>query len=307
MRLHSTKWTRREFVTAATAFYGCRLFGEPDGHGAPLVRFGLVTDLHYADIEPWPGHGERSRYFRESLRKLDDAIVAFNGRKTDFVIELGDFKDKTKGHDETLHALARIEQSFSRFQGPRYHVAGNHDFDCISPEEFFSRTPNNGTVTEKGWYSFVTGGVTFVVLNACFTSDGKPYCRNNPWTDANIPAEEMEWLRRELSAAKGHVVVFCHQRLDPSAERHHLIKNAAAVRETLEKSGKVRAVVMGHQHGGGQSVVNGIPYYCLRAMVCDTGKDEGCYAEATIYPDGAFTVTGWRRAKPMSFPVSGKA
>ncbi|MBR4171468.1 MAG: metallophosphoesterase [Kiritimatiellae bacterium] len=304
MRQDGLKWTRREFVMTAMSFYGFTIFGEPTSDVPPLVRFGLVTDLHYADIDPRPGRGERSRYFRESLRKLDDAVAVFNGRKPNFVIELGDFKDNTRGHDETIKALVRIEQAFSRFEGPRYHVAGNHDFDCISPEEFFSLTPNNGKTTEKGWYSFVAGGVTFVVLNACFTSDGKPYCRNNPWTDANVPSEEMEWLKKELAATKGHVVVFCHQRLDPAAERHHLVKNAAAVRKTLEDNGKVRAVIMGHQHGGGQSVVNGIPYYCLRAMVCDTGKDEGCYAEAALYPSGAFAVTGWRRAKPMKFSAS---
>ena len=96
-----------------------------------------------------------------------------------------------------------------------------------------------------------------VPLYGCYTSGMKHYSRDTKWTwtDANIPPEQLAWLGRELAAAKDHAVVFCHQRLDPSAERHHLMKNAAAVRAVLEKSGKVRAVLTGHEHTGGQCVV----------------------------------------------------
>ena len=37
----------------------------------------------------------------------------------------------------------------------------------------------------------------------------------------------MEWLGRELAAAQGHVVVFCHQRLDPASDPDCRVKNAA--------------------------------------------------------------------------------
>ena len=291
-------YSRREFtlMTVAGAFAARRIFGEPDKSSEPLVRFGFVTDLHFADINPFKGRGPSSRYFRESAHKLDEAVALFNERKVDFAIELGDLKDKTRGHDDTLAQLEKIETSFARFNGPRYHVAGNHDFDCITPEEFFSRTPNDGIVTKTGWYSFERGGVKFIVLNACFTSKMEQYDRSNPWTDSNIPPEEIDWFKKELSAAKRHVVVFCHQRLDDSAERHHLVKNAKAVREIIERSGKVRAVITGHQHSGGKCMWKGVPYYTLRAMVCDTGKEANSFAEGAIYPSGAFTVTGWRNA-----------
>ena len=293
--------TRREFVAMGGALAACRTFGEPVPPGAkPLVRFGLVTDLHYADIKPM-GKGRHARHYRESLQKLSVAVETFNRQALDFAAELGDFKDLTVDRDATLAALDRIETAFAKFKGPRYHVPGNHDFDCLSPEEFFSRTPNGGKVTGKGHYSFVCNGVTFVVLDGCHTSDMKHYSRGNPWTDANITPEQLEWLGRELAAARDHAVVFCHQRLDPSAERHHLIRNAAAVRSILEKSGKVRAVLTGHEHSGGQCVVNGIPYYTLAAMVSGSGAAANCFAEAAVYPNGTFEVKGHFRAK--SFPA----
>lgn len=295
-----SRFSRREFIFlgAAGLMSGCRLFTSGYPRGNPVVRFGLVTDLHYAliDPDPAPCGVVGRRYYRESLRKLREAVDVFNGRDLDFAIELGDFKDNTRGKAGTLACLEAIEAEFARFKGPRYHVAGNHDFDCLTPEEFFSRIPNDGVVSSTGYYSFVRGGVTFIVLNACFDSKMRPYDCSNPWDDANVPAEELEWLRGELATAHGDVIVFCHQRLDESAEPKHLVRNAAAVREILERSGKVKGVITGHQHKGGANVVNGIPYYSLRALVCDSGEGNNSFAEVAVYPTGDFTVTGWRNA-----------
>ena len=296
----SKEFNRREFIvaTAAGLLAGRRLFGAPDEGVEPVVRFGIVTDLHYADIDPDPapcGVVGR-RYYRESLRKLGEAVQVFNARKLDFAIELGDFKDNTNGREGTLAHLEAIEACFAKFTGPRYHVAGNHDFDCITNEEFFSRIPNDGKVMPSGYYSFVRGGIKFIVLNACFDSSLKPYSCNNPWNDANVPPEELAWLDREIASAKGDVIVFCHQRLEDSAETNHIVKNAAAVRAIIERRGKVKGVITGHQHRGGCRVLNGIPYYSLRALVCDSGEGNNSFAEVAVYPSGAFTVTGWRNA-----------
>ena len=282
--------TRREFLAMAGAFAASRAFGTEDGSETPLVRFGLVTDLHYADIDT-AGSGATARHYRDSLPKLTAAVADFNKRAEDLVVELGDFKDLTNGRDGTLAALERIETEFAKFEGPRYHVPGNHDFDCLTEEEFYSRTPNGGSVG-GGYYSFVRNGVTFIVLDGCYTSDAKHYSPaiSWSWTDSNIPPDEMEWLGRELAAAQGHVVVFCHQRLDPASDPDCRVKNAAEVRSLLEASGKVRAVLAGHQHVGGQDFVNGISYYTLGAMVSGAWPDSNCYAEAAVYPSGKFTI-----------------
>ena len=228
---------RREFlkIAAGGLFVGQRVFGAPDD-AAPLVRFGMVADVHYADIDP------------------DPAPCGVVGRRF--------------YREGTLACLDAIEASFAKFAGPRYHVAGNHDFDCLSSEEFFSRVPNDGQISRTGYYSFVRGGVTFIVLNACFDSTFKPYCRYTRWEDTNVSPEELDWLRRELESAKGPVLVFCHQRLEDSAEPSHIVRNAEAVRTLLERSGKVKGVITGHQHKGGYRTLNGIPYYsplCARA------------------------------------------
>ena len=291
---------RREFLFAGAAglFAGCRMWGEAPAGEEPLVRFGMVTDLHFADLPPdriscgvvgW-------RYYRESRRKLAEAVDVFNARGLDFAIELGDFKDMTDGPEETLRHLESIEDTFAKFDGPRYHVTGNHDLDCLSPEEFYARVPNDGVVSSTGYYSFVVNGVTFVVLNATYRADGTHWSRRNVWDDANIPPAEAAWLEKTLKLAEGDVYVFCHQRLDDSADRLHLVKNAPEIRGIFERSGKVKGVFTGHQHMGGQNVQGGIPYYSLRALVHGSGEGANSFAEVAVYPSGAFTVTGWRNA-----------
>ena len=283
-------------LAVAAAVVGCDAM-ERGGSAAetPLVRFGLVADLHYAEIPPSPCIPPvGDRFYAESAGKLGEFVSVMNDVRPDFVIELGDFKDQGKDVAETLGFLRTIEGVFSGFRGPRYHVLGNHDCDRLTKDEFLSVCPNEGC--RGSFYSFVRGGVTCIVLDACFKSDNSPYSRENPWTDSVIPPHEIDWLVRTLAAAKGPVVVFCHQRLDPEAEPQHLVKNADEVRAVLERSGKVKAVFTGHQHFGGSSDVNGIWYYTLRALGIFSGPEENAYAVASVFADGRVSVRGYRKA-----------
>ena len=283
---------------------GCRSLGiADDASPNSTVRLGIVSDLHYADIDSRPESALSAaggRYFRESRRKLAEAVAVFNARKLDFAIELGDFKDDSGGRERTIKCLEAIESEFAKFSGPRYHVAGNHDFDCITPDEFFSRVPNDGMISSSGYYSFECGGVKFVVLDACFDSFMQHYDCANPWDDSNVPTWELEWFGNELAAAKGSVIVFCHQRLDDLAEPRHKVRNAAEVRALMERSGKVKGVFTGHQHVGGGCTVNGITYHTLRAAVCDSGEGANSFAEVAVYHSGAFSVTEWHTASAIT-------
>jgi len=283
---------RREFIEtgcatlAATAMSGCRTASE---HARPGVTFGLVADIHYADIDDRGG-----RHYREADKRLADCVKTMNGLRPDFLIELGDFKDLGMSRQATLAGLRRIENAFAGFDGPRYHVLGNHDCDAITPDEFLSEITNYGQRTAKAHYRFDVGGVAFLVLDGCYTSDMRHYSCSNPWTDANIPPEQLAWLKRELDRVRETAVVFCHQRIDPDSEPRHLLRNAAEVRAVIEGSGKVVAVITGHQHSGGTCLLNGIRYYTLPSVV--DGEGENAYALATAFPNGEVVIRGWGRA-----------
>lgn len=261
----------------------------------------MLTDCHYGDL-PYAKRkypvGDAA--YRESAAKLAEFVDAMNSERPDFVIELGDFKDAGKDRAGTLAFLEKIESVFARFDGERYHVPGNHDFDKISPAEFFARTPNGGKTAKRGYYSFDRGGVAFIVLDACYDGKMRHYDAGGDWKDSNLPPEQLDWLERTLAAAPGAAVVFCHQCLSPLAHDAHRVRNAAAARNVLERSGKVKAVFTGHQHCGYIDKCRGIMYYSLRAMVLNSGVEENAYALVEVASDGGVMVRGLRKA-PNTF------
>lgn len=252
----------------------------------PGVKIGLLTDLHFAD-KPSAG----TRYYRETLDKLAEAAAKFKTEKPAFVVELGDLIDAADSVETELKYLKRIDKEFAALSKDRHYVLGNHCVDTLTKKEFLD------TVGQKdAHYSFDRGGVHFVVLDACFKGDGKPYERKNfKWTDANIPVEQVDWLKGDLQATDKPVIVFAHQRLDVAD--NYGVKNAADVRTVLEGSKKVRAVFQGHSHKNDYKEIGGVHYCTLVAMIEGTGVENNGYSVLEVGPDGALTVTGFRRQK----------
>jgi predicted phosphodiesterase len=266
----------------------------PTGSGRRLgtVRFGIVTDCHYADADT-----VGTRFYRHSLDKLGECVEMMNEQEVDFIVELGDFKDQDSppAEQKTLSYLRAAENVFCKFDGPTYHVLGNHDQDSISKAQFLTNIKNTGIGSGRSYYSFDSNGVHFVVLDANYKSDGTDYDHGNfDWTDANVPPAELQWLRRDLAATRGAVIVLVHQLLDGAGP--HYVKNAAEVREILEQSDRILAVFQGHRHDGGYSFIEGIHYYTLKAVVEGPGPENNSYAIVEVRQDMSITITGYRKA-----------
>ena len=276
--------SRRDFVFGAGAFSVASAPGRACfavSGVAPLVRFGVVTDVHYADRVATSGGLD----YRSALGKLRAALSVFEERGLDFVVELGDFKDNSGSVAATLEKLDEIEGVFAAFSGAHYHVLGNHDTDVLTEAEFLSHVSNTGFAAAQPYYSFVRGGVTFVVLDTNYNSDSDSdhYSRGSRnWTVAYVPPAERAWLRDALSAAPGPAVVFCHQRLDAASPADYAVTNASAVREIMETSGKVIGVFTGHQHADVRSNAKGICHFTLPALAAETGR----VFEVACYPQG---------------------
>jgi predicted MPP superfamily phosphohydrolase len=256
------------------------------------VKFGIVSDCHYADTDT-----AGTRYYRHSLNKLIECIEVMNEQEADFLVELGDFKDQDSPPDEqkTLSYLQAVESVFCKFEGPKYHVLGNHDLDSLSKAQFLINIENTGIDSGRSFYSFDFNGVHFIVLDANYKSDEADYDHGNfDWTDANIPPAELHWLRRDLATSRGAVIILIHQLLDGTGP--HYVKNPAEVRRSLEQSGRVLAVFQGHRHDGGYSLIEGIHYYTLKAMVEGPGPENNSFAIVEVRPDMSIAVTGYCKA-----------
>jgi alkaline phosphatase len=250
------------------------------------LRVGLVTDMHHAD-KPAAG----TRHYRESLGKLAEAGRQFRESPVDCLVELGDFIDAAENVETELGYLNTIQTSFRELCADRHYVLGNHCVDTLTKEEFLK-----GVGQERSYFSFDRNDTHFVVLDACFRSDGISYGRKNfQWTDANVAREELDWLKEDLSRTHFPTVVLVHQRLDKSGS--HEIKNSAEVRKVLEDSKKVGLVLQGHSHKNDLQDINGIHYCTLVAMVEGSGEENNGYSILEIMSDDSYRLQGFRQQK----------
>jgi alkaline phosphatase len=245
------------------------------GVSGNAFRFGVITDLHYADREPWT-----VRYYRDSLPKLEECIRAMNDAHPSFLIELGDIIDKAEKDIEAGY-LRTINDTFRKFRGPRYYVLGNHDVATFSKEEFIALSGAPGSR-----YAFDAGEYRGIVLDGNFNPDGSDYRAGNfDWTQTYIHSPQQEWLEKELQRAKERrVLVFVHQNLHDETNPHG-VKNAPEVRRILERAGNVVAVFQGHDHAGGLHTVNGIPYITFEAAVDGAGLENNAFALVDVGKD----------------------
>jgi 3',5'-cyclic AMP phosphodiesterase CpdA len=284
----SSGLTRRALLRGGTLLLlsaSCEVPANDADTSGPILRIGLVTDLHYAE-KPHAG----KRYYRESMAKLAEAVERFRREQVDFIVELGDFIDSTESPDQDLQNLQKIKAALDAARHPAHFVLGNHCVETLTKEEFLAAVG-----AKDAFYSFDQGPMHFIVLDSCFRSNGEPYGRNNvDWTDANLPADQLAWLRNDLARnASRPTIVFAHQRLD-NAHRYS-VKNAQAVRTVLERSGNVQAVLQGHSHRNDYQEIGGIHYCTVQAMVEGSGPENSGYSVVEVRRSGTITVTGFRK------------
>lgn len=267
---------RRQALKLAAAAAACAALGTLESPSAArtgadetLLKIGIITDLHKTSKADIP-----TRKYSAAEKKLRVFLEAMKKEQPAFIIELGDFVDTLAPGSDPSENLRHAEALFTSFAGPHYHVLGNHDFDNLKRGRFLDAITNTGIAQGQTWYSWDAGGLHCIVLDADYTPNGfRPYDMNTPedtfwtWKDTCIPPQELEWLRDDLRKTSLPTLIFTHQTLDRHDAQDHNIKNTSAVRAVLEESGRVLAVVSGHDHQGGYANIKGIHYIVLNGNV----------------------------------------
>ena len=118
--------SRRKFLaaTAASASFPAILRAAEK----PALHLGLIADPQYADIDPIA-----TRYYRQSIGKLTEAVDHFNSLELDFCVNVGDTIDQQwQSFDAILKPLEKSKHKF-------HHILGNHDFDL--PDDQKAKSP----------------------------------------------------------------------------------------------------------------------------------------------------------------------
>lgn len=209
------------------------------------VKFMVIADIH---------HG----YLKDVNKRLQVFIdQAKQEENVDFIIQLGDFiLDPTKSKSGNFLEL------WNSFNGPKYHVLGNHDMDLADKAQVraFWGMPAN-------YYSFDLEGFRFIVLDGNHIKQGEDkyldYENSNYYTyEGNrgyFGLKQLEWFKEQLASTDLNVVVFSHQRLSDKTDGAD-IKKAIDDANTKAGFGKVILNLNGHGHRDLSELINNVPY-----------------------------------------------
>jgi manganese-dependent ADP-ribose/CDP-alcohol diphosphatase len=107
----------------------------------PIISFGLITDIHYADNEDrWNYEKTFLRRYRNSLNLVDQACHYWLNNKysVSFVIQLGDIIDRLCGINKTSkNDLKTILKQFKNIS-TIYHIWGNHELYNFTRNELLN-------------------------------------------------------------------------------------------------------------------------------------------------------------------------
>ena len=237
-RISDRRTVLAAWCVLAALFLSAGTWAEERPEPKPL-RFGICADAH-KDI--MHDADERLRVFIERM----------NRQKVDFIIQLGDFCRPYTRNDGFMSI-------WRSFDGPGYHVLGNHDMDGGFAREqtvAYYRMPAR-------YYTFDRGSFRFIVLDGNDKTD-PPQAGYARYVDA----EQQQWLRRQLTATDRPVIIFSHQSLEAPGG----VENNAAIRAILENANrtagqaKVIACFSGHHHIDDCRRINGIDYIQINSM-----------------------------------------
>ena len=288
---------RREFVgMTAGALVTYRPIGSQHafasaiGSSTKRLRIGLIADAQYANVD-----AKGTRFYRQSIDKLEYAIAQFNEQPLDFCVHLGDLIDRDwESFDPMLSILHGSKHPF-------YHVLGNHDFDL--QDDYKSQVPSKIKMPDR-FYSVSQNEWRFLFLDTNDVSlygplktspkydeakqrlqqlkeERKPQAQD--WNGA-IGSPQLEWIENECRIAKTmqqRVIVFAHHPIAP--DNAHNLWNDQQLLQTLDRSPHIVAWINGHNHAGNYADPSGVPCVTLKGMV--ETKETSAFSIMTLGSD----------------------
>lgn len=281
-------------VTPFSGFSASAALGQDDA----LFRFGIIADPQYAPFPPKPGG---TRYYANSLWKLDQALKALNDEPLEFVATLGDIIDR---HWDSFGDVLPL---YDQLEHPNVFVLGNHDFE-VGQDYLHSVIRTVGL--EKSYYDFPGGGYRFLVIDGNDVSTFAPPAgdprleiaaerlarlteagaENAQSWNGSLSDEQFAWMEEKLGAAQQageKVVVLSHYPVYP-ANIHNLWDSERIV-DLLTSHDNFVAFFNGHNHAGNYGAIGNQHFVNFKGMV--ETPDQTAYSTVAIHED-RIEITG---------------
>jgi len=291
-------WSRAAFLRVVSGGVVAAERVGASGLGGGVLRFGVLTDCQYADVDTPAGS---KRLYRRSPQKLADAIAHCNAMgDLEFLLHLGDAVDRGERSYDVVRPIFRSSVV------PVHHVAGNHDYEIASHLKaqvpmLLGMPAAHYRIERGGWRLLMLDGnavSTFAWPEGSVErreAEGMMAASSGRLAGYNgaMGAKQLEWLRVELESAREagvRCLLCCHYPVWPVDG--HVLWDAEAVVEVLRPwRGVVAAWFNGHNHAGNYAVRDGIHFLNFKGMV---EEESNSYARVECYAD-RIEVTGFGR------------
>jgi calcineurin-like phosphoesterase family protein len=224
----------------------------------PQLTLAIITDIHHG-----PDRGT----------KLGTTALPLLARFRDFVadlrpectVEMGDrISDVDEATDRKL--VAEVAACLSKFPGPIHHIVGNHDVAKLTVED-------NEELMQHSFasHSNDVNGFHLVFWNA---NDKLDHAKG-----FSLAPGDLDWLRADLAATELPSVIFTHVPLDNGSMKGNFYFEKAwahhgaypetegeAIRDVIERSGKVILCVNGHAHWNAYHGIDGTHYVTIPSL-----------------------------------------
>lgn len=237
-----------------------------------MLNFVVIPDAHLQT--------DSDHFVPETIEKINALEI-----QPDFVMSLGD-SVYGAAHHQVLQDVRRYAGFVSRLRAPHYYTIGNHE--CTPVEEYGLLTWEqllDAWGMSSRWYSFDIKGFHICVVD------------NWSGLQADLLERQWEWLRRDLAASRGPIVIFAHEALGfQTGDCQHWIDTANRAfwpagnefeRIFESHSDRIAGVFTAHKHRSLHKTLAGVTYHTLAANFRN-----GQFAQVFMDSDGGWFVQG---------------
>lgn len=266
--------------------------GSAAAQGGPDFRFGIIADPQYAPVVP---NAQRTRFYANSLWKLQDAISMLNKEDLQFVVTLGDIIDR---HWQSFGDILPLYDALNH---KKFFLLGNHDYD-VAGDYLNSVVRTVGM--PRPYYDFAGGGFRFIVLDGndvSLFSTAKDHPKQeiarerlkklqeakaiNAMTwNGSLSDEQFGRLETTMAKAKQageKVVVLCHYPVFPV--NVHNLWDSERIVELLTSYDNFVAYFNGHNHAGNYGEISGKYFVNFKGMV--ETPDTSAFSVVEVFGD----------------------
>lgn len=256
-------------------------------------RFGVIADPQFAPVPNT--YGVKTRYYSNSVWKLNEAIAHLNREELEFVITLGDMVDR---YWESFQYVLPL---YDELKHEKFFLLGNHDFT----------TPNHSLQTlvrtvgmPAPYYDFVRHGYRFLVLDGNEISlfalpENDPRralaterlaklkasgAKNAQSYNGSLSDTQFEWLRQKVQesvAANQKIIIFNHYPVYPEHETNAW--DSERLIKLVTGTPNIVAYFNGHNHLGNYGQIEEKHFLTFRGMV--ETPTSTAYAIVEVLPD----------------------